>query len=173
MEKYATDNNDILRCPSTSGAATYGPGDAFTGWGDQGATFVDGGDPDHQVGYMYNNYLESNIYNLGGATRHMPSINSPRNNATTPALLDGVWESMGWPDESDLHTGVFDAPFDYATNHNWTPYLRRACIDRHFVGINVGFMDGHSARVAIESEADTDLWDLTWHAEWNPSLTNY
>ena len=38
--------------------------------------------------------------------------------------------------------------------NNWT----RLCIARHYMAINVGFMDGHVAKIDLP-----DLWTLPWH----------
>ncbi|MHC4212634.1 MAG: type II secretion system protein [Planctomycetota bacterium] len=42
--------------------------------------------------------------------------------------------------------------------------MRRACIDRHTMAVNIAFLDFSVHKVRI-----IKLWDLWWHRDWNPN----
>lgn len=50
---------------------------------------------------------------------------------------------------------------EYSTGND--DEMRRACIDRHTMAVNIAFLDFSVHKVRI-----VDLWDLWWHRDWNP-----
>ena len=43
--------------------------------------------------------------------------------------------------------------------------MSRFCFNRHQLGINVVFVDGH-----VEHVMDGDLWKLDWYHDFNPKI---
>jgi prepilin-type N-terminal cleavage/methylation domain-containing protein/prepilin-type processing-associated H-X9-DG protein len=161
------------------------PGTAFNYWGPGGQAMTDvntnadgtaNSNPKSNVGrhligsYTYNGYclkIDSSGNNAtltasGQAKRAdwlwVPPVKS---SAEVPCIFDGVWPSA-WPKETDkvpnnlyADTG---APPALSIGNNWT----RLCVARHYMAINVGFLDGHASTVPLP-----DLWTLKWHKDWN------
>jgi prepilin-type N-terminal cleavage/methylation domain-containing protein len=98
--------------------------------------------------------------------------------AMTPVLADCIWINF-LPTEQDTPGTSLSAP-----GYSDGPGLSRICIARHGAGfpakapvkyfytpneaipgfINMGFMDGHSELVRLQS-----LWTYYWHLGWTPS----
>jgi prepilin-type N-terminal cleavage/methylation domain-containing protein/prepilin-type processing-associated H-X9-DG protein len=87
--------------------------------------------------------------------------------SSVPAYGDSVWVGS-WPDGKDrppvdLKGGGYgngDFP------HTQGLFMGRFAIDRHRGGINVGFVDGHAAKVAVKG-----LWTLDWHRDYVPNYS--
>jgi len=82
----------------------------------------------------------------------------------TPLYGDSVWVGA-WPQVNDT------APKDYkgagyagSFPHEIGKFMGRFALDRHDGGINVGFVDGHAAKVRVRG-----LWALTWHQGYLPN----
>jgi prepilin-type N-terminal cleavage/methylation domain-containing protein len=82
-----------------------------------------------------------------------------RDNSLVPLAADASWPD-GWPMPTDqpptslaaLETGAGSA------NDN---YMRRFCINRHQMTVNVSFFDNHAENVPLRK-----LWTLKWNANW-------
>ena len=85
--------------------------------------------------------------------------------ADVPAYGDSVWVGS-WPEGGDRPpvdlkgAGYGGGNFPHA--HGF--FIGRFAIDRHRGGINVGFVDGHSAKVSVKG-----LWTLDWHQDFQPN----
>lgn len=167
------------------------PGTAFNYWGPGGQAMVDPNDagatsgaPKSGVGrrltgsYGYNGYClrATNDGTLNpdptGNTVDLVAANQASNinwlwvapvrkSAEVPCIFDSVWPSA-WPKEKDkvpnnlyADTGT---PPALSISNNWT----RLCVARHYMAINVAFLDGHAATVSLP-----DLWTLQWHKGWD------
>jgi prepilin-type processing-associated H-X9-DG protein len=51
---------------------------------------------------------------------------------------------------------------------NIKPNWKRIVIARHYMAINVAFLDGHATTVQLP-----DLWRLKWHRDWDNNAYNY
>jgi prepilin-type processing-associated H-X9-DG protein len=89
-----------------------------------------------------------------------------RQSSEVPFMFDSSWDSA-WPKETELPPGsLYDPAGGPPMNisNNWS----RLCVARHNMAINIGYMDGHAASVALP-----DLWRQKWHKEWDVSLVNF
>jgi prepilin-type N-terminal cleavage/methylation domain-containing protein/prepilin-type processing-associated H-X9-DG protein len=89
--------------------------------------------------------------------------------ADIPVFADSVWMG-GIPmdvDQSKLYNSGWPPqnPPPYTNDPGYTgdalyedAGMRRFCIDRHSMGINVSFVDGHAQKVRLEN-----LWSLKWN----------
>ncbi len=85
-----------------------------------------------------------------------------------PMIADSTWP-IGWPKETDAVPANLYQPdgpgpnpsINGGASGNWNIF----CFARHYMAINVGFVDGHAETVPLP-----DLWKLRWHAEWNTSV---
>jgi prepilin-type N-terminal cleavage/methylation domain-containing protein/prepilin-type processing-associated H-X9-DG protein len=75
-----------------------------------------------------------------------------------PTFSDGMWVD-GWPREGDT------PPTPPATlitgDKNSADHMRRICLNRHAMRVNVAFLDGHAESVDLRN-----LWTLQWHRQW-------
>jgi prepilin-type N-terminal cleavage/methylation domain-containing protein/prepilin-type processing-associated H-X9-DG protein len=82
-----------------------------------------------------------------------------------PVFADSVWVGS-WPEGTDrppldlVGGGYGGGSFPHAKGQ----FMGRFAIRRHRDGINVGFVDGHSARVPAKG-----LWTLNWHQGFQPN----
>lgn len=84
-----------------------------------------------------------------------------------PSYGDSVWVGS-WPEGRDR------APLDLKGGgygggsfpHARGQFMGRFALDRHRGGINVGFVDGHAARVPVKG-----LWSLNWHRDFEPNYS--
>ncbi|MBI2948042.1 MAG: prepilin-type N-terminal cleavage/methylation domain-containing protein [Verrucomicrobia bacterium] len=85
--------------------------------------------------------------------------------ADVPVYGDSVWVGS-WPEGKDRPPldlkggGYGGGSFPHAKGQ----FMGRFAIDRHRGGINVGFVDGHAARVPVKG-----LWTLNWHKDFEPN----
>jgi prepilin-type N-terminal cleavage/methylation domain-containing protein/prepilin-type processing-associated H-X9-DG protein len=158
------------------GAASYtwGPGGrAMQYWDDHGVH------QQMQGSYTFNGYcLRSDPSGDDNGLKGRNQGNSlawlltpPFKNATNiPVIFDGTWPTA-WPKEQDGIdpanggysggvTSLYDpvGPPNMNIGNNW----RRLLVARHYMAINVAFLDGHAATVSLP-----DLWTLQWHTDWN------
>jgi prepilin-type N-terminal cleavage/methylation domain-containing protein/prepilin-type processing-associated H-X9-DG protein len=129
--------------------------------------------------YAYNGYLvrddpsgdNKNLWSGGShgqAARQQRLYVPPVKIYTEVTLLcDGTWP-IGWPKETDKPPTSL---YQVAPNTNGPPNINSGtvggnwiitCVARHYMAVNVAFMDGHVQTVSLP-----DLWKLRWHAEWN------
>ena len=84
-----------------------------------------------------------------------------------PLYGDSVWVGS-WPEGTDV------PPFDLLGGgygggsfpHARGMFMGRFAINRHRGGINVGFVDGHCARMPVKA-----LWTLNWHQGFQPNYS--
>ena len=82
-----------------------------------------------------------------------------------PVYGDSVWVGS-WPEGRDRApvdlkgAGYGGGDFPHARGQ----FMGRFAIDRHRGGINVGFVDGHAAKVPVKG-----LWMLNWHRDFAPN----
>ena len=87
--------------------------------------------------------------------------------SSVPAYGDSVWVGS-WPDGKDRPPidlkggGYGNGDFPHAQGM----FMGRFAIDRHRGGINVGFVDGHTAKVTAKA-----LWTLDWHRDFEPNYS--
>jgi prepilin-type N-terminal cleavage/methylation domain-containing protein len=170
--------------------STFGnmPGAAFYAWGPGGRAMQYFG-PNNVVqhlqgSYTFNGYcLRSHPSGDDAVLFGSPSPQTPSTNnqaryqswlwvpplqrtAEVPVIYDGTWPTA-WPKEADDITdptngvlSIYDPAGNGTLNigNNW----RRLLIARHYMAINVGFMDGHATTVQLP-----DLWNLQWHTGWD------
>jgi len=80
--------------------------------------------------------------------------------AMTPSFADSNWVD-GWPWWDDLVVNVYDGSIT-DPNEKWQ--MCRFFLDRHRMGINSGFLDGHVEHVPLGK-----LWSLMWSKLHQPS----
>lgn len=90
-----------------------------------------------------------------------------KNGTEVPIICDGTWPSA-WPYEKDgvpasLYSDVGNAP-----SMNIKPNWKRIVIARHYMAINVAFLDGHATTTPLP-----ELWRLKWHRDWDNNAYNY
>jgi prepilin-type N-terminal cleavage/methylation domain-containing protein/prepilin-type processing-associated H-X9-DG protein len=158
-------------CPSADYATGDPPGQllgsATTGWfsGVGGVVGQDAAGHDFVSGYGINGYIEPPVpgdMDWANGTTATASATATwywrypidRQESAIPAFADCIWVD-GWPHARD------DPP-PTSMNPTAEPHLRRFCIDRHDMAINVSFLDGHAETVALRR-----LWSLTWNRQWN------
>jgi prepilin-type N-terminal cleavage/methylation domain-containing protein/prepilin-type processing-associated H-X9-DG protein len=169
----ATDSNPAY--PSTGNQ----PGTAFNCWGPGGQAMEDysdvsnpkNGNGRHLMGsYGYNGFLlriddsGNNSTLCGGGQAKIQAwllVPPVHRGSEVPVIFDSVWPTA-WPKEQDAVPNSLYAdtgtPPALSIGNNWT----RLCIARHYMAINVAFMDGHVSTVPLP-----DLWTLRWHDGWD------
>ena len=160
LEKYGAPQS-IRFCPEAlevnpnSTSATRIPGTAHLAWqyeSDAGSYALNG--------YMYNTTGGSSA-NQGGSAYAPASVPfpeawwdtlAPKHSADVPTFVDSMWVDL-WPHHTDL------VPDDLESNPLGAPIgqMYRVCIDRHLLGVNIAFSDGHVSRTDL-----VDLWNLRW-----------
>jgi len=156
-----------------NGTKAYIGSYGYNGWG-----FSDG--PSSKVGDGHGMTLPDG--NPGDAGYFVKDSNV-KHTAQTPIFYDQTWTDA-WPIETspadaDLHGRVPNLPSGGANS------MKRITKARHGAGgggkapgnvsgmpvgqlpgsIEMGFVDGHAENVTLRS-----LWNLYWHARWNPAL---
>ena len=80
------------------------------------------------------------------------------NTASIPTFSDGMWVD-GWVKETDTPPAP---PATLITgDKNSAEHMRRICLRRHGMRVNVVFLDGHAEPVDLKN-----LWTLQWHRGW-------
>lgn len=90
-----------------------------------------------------------------------------RNGSEVPVLCDGVWPSA-WPYEKDAVPANLYADVGTAPTLNVKPNWKRIVVARHYMAINVAFLDGHVVTTQLP-----ELWRLKWHRGWDNNAYNY
>lgn len=87
------------------------------------------------------------LWNLPGNQSHM-----------APVFADAIWFGM-WPEAAN------SAPFNKAKipigDMSTSQQMRRVCISRHKLAVNLVFLDGHAALVPLP-----ELWRQKWRRDW-------
>jgi prepilin-type N-terminal cleavage/methylation domain-containing protein len=79
--------------------------------------------------------------------------------AYVPLFMDCTWYDNTCPKHED------DPPFyDGEPSVGNDEEMRRVCINRHHMAINMLFLDFSVRRVGLK-----ELWELWWHRDWNPT----
>jgi prepilin-type N-terminal cleavage/methylation domain-containing protein/prepilin-type processing-associated H-X9-DG protein len=151
-------------------------GGAFYCWGPSGQALQIDGKPS-TGSYAFNGYLirihgsgNSNTLKGGGQAGDLNRLwNYPvKRAAEVPVISDGIW-SNAWVKDNEgppvpgsggypsIYQPAYDGDNSMNIGNNWT----RICIARHYMAINIGFLDGHASTVQLP-----DLWTLPWHRLW-------
>jgi len=172
---YYGDNADLIQCPVAPIPKTFSTtvnnfGDSTHSWLPSNVNLLTA-TKDNYGGFGYNNWLEGSQrpyvpgYVAGAlgynGKDHLINRGIDANVPTseTPLFGDNVWADSGWPLESHPLPNNFEDPaHDFTTGGQ----LKRFCVNRHNMAINVAFLDGSTRRVNI-----FDLWSLKWHAKWD------
>ena len=86
----------------------------------------------------------------------------PRGGADAPLFCEGAWLGFN-PLEVDA-APEFEGETPIA---GWVDSMKRICIDRHSMKINVVFLDSSVRTVPLE-----DLWSLKWHRSWSGNIAS-
>jgi prepilin-type N-terminal cleavage/methylation domain-containing protein/prepilin-type processing-associated H-X9-DG protein len=162
LQPYVGDVDAVRLCPEApqTGDAPYG--NAFTAWGDPTRTTV----PwlGHGGSYGLNMWLHhlphdgvdgltvfghSQVIGPRAAFVKLPAKEAAR----VPVLADCLWVG-GWPRHTDAPPATLTGAYEL------DQHMRRFCMARHKRFVNVTFLDGHAASVALE-----ELWKLKWNNE--------
>ncbi len=167
----------LLHCPSTQiqtpasfnwSAAPLDPyGTATTPW-----NFYGNGE---LASYGFNGWMLNYQESPSGGQNDLGYFSSPINqsyfwpnsqsipDANAPLFADSLW-MIPLPHPTDA------VPVDLAggslADRSSAGQMWEYCFNRHQLGINVAFADGH-----VEHVHDGDLWTLEWYAGWNPRQT--
>jgi len=172
---YYGDNPELIQCPIAPEPLTFST--TVNNFGDSTHSWLPASDlnlsatKDNYGGFGYNNWLEGNTLPyvpgyVSGALGydgkdHLISrgIDADVSTSETPLFGDNVWADSGWPLENHPLPNDFEDPGrDFSVGGQ----LKRFCVNRHNMAINVAFLDGSTRRVNI-----LDLWSLKWHAKWD------
>lgn len=163
--------SQLPRSSGTNYSGCYG----YNGWADS-----DG--PSAGVGDGHGHSLPNGS---SGDLGYFVKISGVKVTAQTPLFYDQTWTDA-WPVETDrpdmdLYGTIPTIP------GGWGSEMKRITKARHGTGgggkaphsaaglsisalpgnIDMGFMDGHVEKVPLKN-----LWNLYWHAQWNPALVN-
>jgi len=193
---YYSHATNLLICPTTSQPAIAEnnfAGNAVTPWC---KTDYNGNGAPYFGSYIINGWFDVNVVGAGVSPAGDAYASSPTygsdyylkdssilNPSQTPVFSDGIWVDC-WPLETDssdynLHGTAGDGLNN--AEHGFPGEMARTCVARHACnanaantwttasqtpvgGVNVGCFDGH-----VELSKLRNLWNYTWHANWNPS----
>ncbi len=168
---YYGSNPQLIRCPVAPEPLTFSTtvnnfGTSTHAWLPAGENLLTATE-DNYGGFGYNNWLESSVPNYVSASvgnrgkDHVINrgIDAQVATGTTPLFGDNVWADSGWPLETHPLPRDFEDP---GRDISVGGQLKRFCVNRHSMAINVAFLDGSTRRVNI-----LDLWSLKWHAKWD------
>ncbi len=152
-------NSDLNFCRSAKRTKQEGAQYAWRAWVYEGDIDDDGVD-DYRVkgSYGINQWV---TLNTGGGRPEEKLWKTPTALAASrvPMFLDTAQYSNICPNFNDT-------PPQY--NGEWqegnADEMRRACIDRHNMAVNIAFLDFSVHKIRI-----IHLWDLWWHKNWNPN----
>lgn len=115
---------------------------------------------DNDGSYTYNNWAQApSVYGFWETYKDFYWQNFQASKAKeAPLLSDGVWIGVS-PMMTDP-APTFNGELPPAA---WEGSMKRVCLDRHKLAVNVVFLDASVRQVKL-----TDLWSLRWHAQWNP-----
>jgi type II secretory pathway pseudopilin PulG len=169
LNSYIGDATNVFKCPRAPvphNATSYVAGRADQGYFVTSVAIVSPDyDPRDNGAYGINNWLEDPYLPGPHQYRNRPDSYKQRFITTigaadiasgyVPALMDATWVDIGWPEDTNsLPPDLYD-PHPYTGSHGW---LSRASLERHFDGINIGFLDGSS-----RFKKPRELWQFKWH----------
>ena len=166
LQPYLGNIDSVRLCPEATQTGDFPYGNAFTAWGDPTRVNI----PWLGLGGSYGlNMWLHHLPNDGvdglmvfGHTQligprdafvKFPAKESDR----VPLVADCLWVG-GWPRHTDA------PPTTLAGRYELDQHMRRFCMARHKRFVNVAFLDGHAAPVALE-----DLWRLKWNNAFVPA----
>jgi prepilin-type N-terminal cleavage/methylation domain-containing protein/prepilin-type processing-associated H-X9-DG protein len=109
-------------------------------------------------GWLFRNEPDSvNILQLSGVANAGTGLfNLPAKSSTNvPVFCDSIWFT-NWPQPTDT-----PAPNNFTGDMNNAEQMRRVQIARHKKFVNIGYLDGHAAPIALNQ-----LWLQQWRADW-------
>ena len=162
LQPYVGDVDAVRLCPEAIGIGTQPFGNAFTAWGDPNGTSVPwvgrGGSyglnmwlhtlPDDGIDGLFV-FGHTQVIGPRSSFLKLPARESHR----VPVVGDCLWVG-GWPRHTDA------PPVSLAGVYDLDNHMRRFCMARHGRAVNLAYVDGHAAPVALE-----DLWRLKWNEE--------
>jgi prepilin-type N-terminal cleavage/methylation domain-containing protein/prepilin-type processing-associated H-X9-DG protein len=166
LQPYVGNVDAVRLCPEAIQIGTLPYGNAFTAWGDPSGTSVPwlgrGGSyglnmwlhalPDDGIDGLVV-FGHTQIIGPRSSFLRLPGKEPDR----VPVLGDCLWVG-GWPRQTDV------PPNNLAGEYDLDNHMRRFCMVRHKRAVNLAFVDGHAAPVALE-----DLWRLKWNEEFVPT----
>jgi type II secretory pathway pseudopilin PulG len=166
LRTYYGEEKNVLACASADLRRTpIGPGGnrgtASDGW----KVYTDppshrGVEPDDYGGFGINNWLENPAIVGTGEGGARPSagfidrVAIAAEHSRVPVLGDAVWPDQGWPRESDTLPSNFLDPEGTAA----AGWMKRFCLDRHDLAVNLSYMDCSARTVKIRN-----LWAQKWN----------
>ena len=174
LETGASDGGgmEVIRCPSTKARKIPPAAETFS-WGDAKNTWV-AFDTEGSIGI--NMWLTpegewSNPPNFPEEHLNRFFSNLAQVSGRTPTFADSVWTgSYPFPFEStDISVPIVGGTNDrydgVGKNFSHTPenFMKRFCLDRHDMAINVAFVDGSTEKIPLK-----ELWTLRWSKKFAP-----
>lgn len=161
IDCYAGEREGILLCPeveSYSGSSTcYGT--ATETW-----CFNFGFEEPTYGSYGINGWLLEDVYGwFGGDERFYENPYSIEKPALTPTFADSFWLESWSMDVDEMAKSLAELREPSALPHAEGYFMKRFCVDRHELAVNVVFADGHVERIGI-----VDLWTLQWNRNFEP-----
>ena len=157
-------------CPSTKIVLTDEEATTERGYGTYNETWhFEWGEGGVYAGsYAINSWILEDAYGWYEIDhpRYFGAENFPSLRGDVPVLADSFWVDT-WP------TGLESMPPTLAQlkvpvgalQHDDNYFMWRVAVDRHKLGVNVSFRDGHSEKVDI-----VDLWTLRWNNDFVPNF---
>ncbi|HZN67691.1 MAG TPA: type II secretion system protein [Tepidisphaeraceae bacterium] len=166
LGRYLGDVDAVKLCPEATETGTTPYGNAFTAWGGPTGGSIEWLRRGGSYGMnMWLHPVPANspvdgllVFTSGGARVISPRTafigQSAKESSRVPVFGDCLWLG-GWPRHTDVPPTRLSGEYEPAGND-----MRRFCMARHKRYVNVAFLDGHAAGVALP-----DLWRLKWHNE--------
>ena len=141
-------DDGIRYCPIAKKTAAEGASNPRMAWG----PFDGGGFTDISASYGFNEFLCDRR-----EEDYFRNINDVPRPDTVPMFMDCLWYDV-WVHDIDE-----PPPYDGSTvNLSGSNEIRRVCLNRHSLAINVGFADFSARDVKLK-----ELWTLKWSKNYN------
>jgi prepilin-type N-terminal cleavage/methylation domain-containing protein len=148
-------NSDLNFCKSATKTLAEGAPYAHRAWADEGD--VDGDEYYVKGSVGINQWVTLNTGGDRPVEKLWKTPNVPAA-SRAPMFLDTAQYSNICPNYTDQPPQFNGVP---STGND--DEMRRACIDRHNMAVNIAFLDFSVHKIRI-----INLWDLWWHRDWNP-----
>jgi prepilin-type processing-associated H-X9-DG protein len=138
----------------------WGLADAASGRNEAGSYGVNG--------WLYPDcpyYEEDSDFPLGAP--YFGKVFNVRKPAQTPSFGDCATVDS-WPHDTNPLPSTKAELDEPIMEHALKTQIKRYCIDRHGMAINVSYMDGHVSKLRLE-----DLWLQKWHRDFKPRKVSF
>jgi hypothetical protein len=159
FEPYYKDP-ELRLCPAAVKTMDEGGLGAFQAWGGRDSEFPL---PDYWGSYGLNLWVTTNS---GGGRGGQQLWRTPNIKAAgyVPMFLDCARFENICPYRTD-EPPQFDGDFLQSSGN--LDEMKRACLNRHNMAVNIAFLDFAVRRVRLK-----ELWDLWWHRQWQQDMLN-